>query len=278
MSIIMKIVLRDSRPVELHSCQCSCVAGTVLCNHVAAVLYQTAQYSQQKLTSVPPVHSCTETEQRWHKPRSTGIKPGPVNDMVILSARPRERRLMEGIRSNLYRGVTSPLPEPSCLNVGVIYQDLLAYLAPMITTMAISHDVPLVDSLFGPVQEGSVLCYQMPTKAVPRTCPHSDAPSPPQLPLLGLGRGQVEGLGPLPVLSYAHYNNTITWHPLKHLWRQPTKLKKLRKNRVHVQSGTSLGGPASLQPSSVRSATPGHIALLKIWPGDYLDLPIRQQT
>lgn len=30
-----------------------------------------------------------------------GIKPGPVNDMVIISARPRERRLAEGIRNVL---------------------------------------------------------------------------------------------------------------------------------------------------------------------------------
>ncbi len=27
-----------------------------------------------------------------------GVKPGPVNDMVILSARPKERKLVEGIR------------------------------------------------------------------------------------------------------------------------------------------------------------------------------------
>ena len=27
-----------------------------------------------------------------------GIKPGPVNDMVILSARPRERKLVKGIK------------------------------------------------------------------------------------------------------------------------------------------------------------------------------------
>uniref|UniRef100_A0A8C9X6E5 YqaJ viral recombinase domain-containing protein n=1 Tax=Sander lucioperca TaxID=283035 RepID=A0A8C9X6E5_SANLU len=53
----------------------------------------------------------------------------------------------------------------------------------MITTMSVSSDVPLVDSMFGTVQEGSVLSYQMPTKVVPQTFPHRDAPSPPQLPL-----------------------------------------------------------------------------------------------
>ncbi|XP_062387274.1 uncharacterized protein LOC134076306 [Sardina pilchardus] len=167
----------------MESCSCTCVAGTALCNHVAALMYQTAHYSQLELKAVPPVHSCTETEQRWHKPRTMGVKPGPVSKMVVLSARPKERRLVEGIRSNLYRGVTSPLPVPATLNVGAVYQDIPADLAPMITTMSISKDVPLVDSMFGRVQEGSVLSYQMPAKVVPRTFPHEDAPSPPQLPL-----------------------------------------------------------------------------------------------
>ncbi|KAK0131115.1 hypothetical protein N1851_034190 [Merluccius polli] len=169
--------------MELQRCQCTCVAGTALCSHVAALLYQTAHYSQLRLTSVPPVFSCTETEQKWHKPRTMGIKPGPVNDMVILSARPRERKLVEGIRSNLYKGVNCPLQDISTLNVQDVYHGLPADQAPMITTMAVSSDVPLVESMFGQVQEGSVLSYQLPTRTVPMTRPHTVAPSPPQLPL-----------------------------------------------------------------------------------------------
>ncbi|KAK0153218.1 hypothetical protein N1851_005090 [Merluccius polli] len=148
-----------------------------------ALLYQTAHYSQLGLTSVPPVFSCTETEQKWHKPRTMGIKPGPVNDMVIISARPRERRLAEGIRSNLYKGVSCPLPDISTLKVQEAYHGLRSDEAPMITAMAVSSDVPLVESMFGPVQEGSVLSYQLPLRTVPSSCPHTDAPSPPQLPL-----------------------------------------------------------------------------------------------
>nr|XP_023665102.1 uncharacterized protein LOC111842592 isoform X2 [Paramormyrops kingsleyae] len=164
--------LREKRTKALN-CMCPATYTTM----------KTAHYSQLRLTSVPPVFSCTETEQKWHKPRTMGIKPGPVNKMVILSARPRERRLVEGIRSNLYNGVSSSLPEISTLKVHDVYHDLPADKAPMITTMAVSSDVPLVDSMFGEVQEGSVLSYQMPTKTVPRTRPHTDAPSPPQLPL-----------------------------------------------------------------------------------------------
>ncbi|XP_030254932.1 uncharacterized protein LOC115570464 [Sparus aurata] len=185
----LSIVLRDSKPVELQRCQCTCVAGSALCSHVAALLYQTAHSSQLRLTSVPPVFSCTETEQKWHKPRTMSIKPGPVNDMVILSARPKERKLVEGIRGNLYKGVNCTLPDISTLKVQDVYHGLTADEAPMITTMAISSDVPLVGSKFGQVQEGSVLSYQLPTRTVRRTRPHTVAPSPPQLPLPGYRLG-----------------------------------------------------------------------------------------
>ncbi|KAF4114013.1 hypothetical protein G5714_004236 [Onychostoma macrolepis] len=63
------------------------------------------------------------------------VKPGPVNDMVILSARPKERKLVEGIRSSLYKGVSSPLPELSTLRVDEVYCDLPSEAAPLITTM-----------------------------------------------------------------------------------------------------------------------------------------------
>ncbi|XP_076855008.1 uncharacterized protein LOC143509963 isoform X2 [Brachyhypopomus gauderio] len=91
----LRIVLKDSKPVILTHCQCSCVAGTVLCNHAVALLYQTAHYSQLGIHAVPPVRSCTEKEQAWHKPRTMGIKPGPVESMAIVSARHEERKVAE---------------------------------------------------------------------------------------------------------------------------------------------------------------------------------------
>ncbi|KAI2655759.1 Histidinol-phosphate aminotransferase 1 [Labeo rohita] len=48
---------------------------------------------------------------------------------------------------------------------------------------------PLVDSVFGKVQEGSVLSCHIPANRVPKTCPHTDAPPPPQLPLHGYKLG-----------------------------------------------------------------------------------------
>ncbi len=64
------MMLKHSKPVVLVSSHCSCVVGCALCNHLVALLYQTAHYSQLSIPAVPLVHSCTDTEQIWHKPRT----------------------------------------------------------------------------------------------------------------------------------------------------------------------------------------------------------------
>ncbi|KAK6328227.1 hypothetical protein J4Q44_G00002050 [Coregonus suidteri] len=64
------MTLRDSQPVVFVKSYCSCVAGCGICNHFVALLYQTAHYSECGMSVVPPVLSCTETEQKWHKPRT----------------------------------------------------------------------------------------------------------------------------------------------------------------------------------------------------------------
>ncbi|XP_052408620.1 uncharacterized protein LOC127953415 [Carassius gibelio] len=124
-------------------------------------------------------------EQSWHKPRTMGIKPGPVNRMLVLSARPKERKLAEGLRSTLYKGVTSELPDLSFLQIAEAYKDFASAVAPLVTTMEMSNDDPLVDSAFGKVQYGSVLSYQQPAATTPNITHHQDAPPPPPLPLVG---------------------------------------------------------------------------------------------
>ncbi|KAF1384199.1 hypothetical protein PFLUV_G00139860 [Perca fluviatilis] len=69
-SLKKKIVLKDSSPVQLYETVCSCAADKALSNHTVALLFQTATYSHLHLLAVPPVLSCTETAQRWHKPRT----------------------------------------------------------------------------------------------------------------------------------------------------------------------------------------------------------------
>lgn len=96
----MQVVLKVSSPVELIQHSCTCVAGAALCNHCVALLFQSAHYSQLNVPAVPPVLSCTEGEQQWHKPRTLGIKPGPVENMVVLSAKPKCRATTEGVRAH----------------------------------------------------------------------------------------------------------------------------------------------------------------------------------
>ncbi|XP_049325898.1 uncharacterized protein LOC125785778 [Astyanax mexicanus] len=181
----MKIVFEDRVPVDIAVAECSCVAGTALCNHNVALLFQTAHYSTLKLAAVPPVLSCTETEQRWHKPRTMGVKPGRVSDMVFLSSKPKQFTVADGVRSKRYKAVRGELPDPDVLKVDEQYQDFTADIAPLITTMAISADVPLVDSAFGKVQAGSPISYQHPVPVSWVVVRHPDAPLPPPLPVDG---------------------------------------------------------------------------------------------
>uniref|UniRef100_A0AAV2LNW6 SWIM-type domain-containing protein n=1 Tax=Knipowitschia caucasica TaxID=637954 RepID=A0AAV2LNW6_KNICA len=110
----LRVVLTDSQPVQLLHFACTCKAGKALCNHCVALLFQSAHYSQLKLQVVPPMLSCTEGEQQWHKPRVMGIKPGPVEKMAVLSAKPKTKTT-EGVRSKLYRGLHGELPDLSVL-------------------------------------------------------------------------------------------------------------------------------------------------------------------
>ncbi|KAG5273004.1 hypothetical protein AALO_G00171700 [Alosa alosa] len=170
----LRIILDGSTPVQLCEAVCSCVAGK---------LYQAAHYSQLHLSAVPPVLSCTETEQCWHKPRTMGVKPGRVRDMVVMAAKPKQRTVGGGVRSTLYKAVKGELPDPNVLRVAEVYADFAAELAPLITTLAISPDIPLIDSALGKVQEGSLIAMQHPVVVSRCIQYHPDAPPPPPLPL-----------------------------------------------------------------------------------------------
>ncbi len=67
---VFQVTLRDSEPVVLVNSSCSCVAGSGMCNHLVALLYQTAHYSECGMSVVPPALPCTQTEQKWHKPQT----------------------------------------------------------------------------------------------------------------------------------------------------------------------------------------------------------------
>ncbi|XP_034056443.1 uncharacterized protein LOC117535898 isoform X2 [Gymnodraco acuticeps] len=133
---------------------------------------------------VPPVHSCTESEQQWHKPRTMGVKPGPINSMVFTKPVPN-RMVQTGVRSGFYRGMVGPLPDPCLFRVTEAYSAFSIEDRPLVTTMNMRPDKPLVESAFGIVQEGSVLSYQMPALTSRYTTLHTDTPPTPHLPIEG---------------------------------------------------------------------------------------------
>ncbi|XP_028422445.1 uncharacterized protein LOC114547326 isoform X1 [Perca flavescens] len=259
---------KSERP---HNLSCSCVAGLVLCNHIAALLYQTSNYSQQGAIAVPPTHSCTGSEQQWHKPRTQGFKPGPTNEMVVLSARPKERRVAEGIRSNLYKGacnLSCDLPDMSVLRLNDISQGMPRETAPLITTMGIAGGVPLVDSAFGKVQEGSVLSYHLPAWTPSMTHLHVTAPPRPSLPLDGYSLGPSECCFVLNYHQQLHMKSLetseIMAHQLEESTRQQSTLKEwhlLRKPRVtssRFREVCHVRGQSSAENLALRILRPGY--------------------
>ncbi|MEQ2226844.1 hypothetical protein ILYODFUR_031494 [Ilyodon furcidens] len=88
-----------------------------------------------------------------------GVKPGPVDAMVVLKPK-LGATTASGLRSTLYKAYSGELPHPATLNPGPAYAGMKSESLPLICTMNISADKPLVDSIFGKVQAGSVLSYQ----------------------------------------------------------------------------------------------------------------------
>ncbi|KAL3992292.1 zygote arrest protein 1 [Sarotherodon galilaeus] len=163
----VQVVLKDSLPVQLLHFSCTCKAGKALCNHCVALLFQSAHYSQLKVQVVPPILSCTEGEQQWHKPRVMYTRC-LLGSLGVFSLK-------------LYKGLYGDLPDLSVLRVSEVYQTFSDADRPMICTMGISDDIPLVESRFGKVQQGSPLSYQQPSKEKAQTL--HNAPPPPSLPL-----------------------------------------------------------------------------------------------
>lgn len=88
-------------------------------------------------------------------------------------------------RSSLYKALNGYMPDMDLLRVSETYANFPPLTAPLVTTMEMSADVPLVESAFGPVQAGSVLSYQLPQPKTREIVKIADAPSPPILPLDG---------------------------------------------------------------------------------------------
>nr|XP_046168876.1 uncharacterized protein LOC124004129 [Oncorhynchus gorbuscha] len=70
------------------------------------------------------------------------------------------------------------MPDMDLLHVSETYANFSPLTSPLVKTMEMSADVPLVESSFGPVQAGSVLSYQLPQPKTREIVKIADAPSP----------------------------------------------------------------------------------------------------
>ncbi|XP_051981206.1 uncharacterized protein LOC127642737 [Xyrauchen texanus] len=111
------------------------------CNHIVVILYQTAHYSQLGLQAVPPPLACTSGLQRWHRPRTQGIHPEPVSELVVQKPKTVGQN---GLRSTLYKAYTGPLPDPYMMASGsklsqVQPQPLMAVVLDGVSEIELTH-------------------------------------------------------------------------------------------------------------------------------------------
>ncbi|KAK7130410.1 hypothetical protein R3I93_019904 [Phoxinus phoxinus] len=111
-----------------------------------------------------------------------GVRPGPVGDMEV---RKPQNSTAVCVRSSLYKALDGEMPDLSTLRVAEVYRDFHPLLAPLVTTMGMSAEVPLVQSAFGAVQAGSVLAFQQKPPEMREIINIPDAPAQPSLPIQG---------------------------------------------------------------------------------------------
>lgn len=104
-----------------------------------------------------------------------------MDAMVVVKPKPGATSA-SGIRSSLYKAYSGELPDPSTLDPKAVYTDFKQGSLPLICTMNLSPDKPLVESIFGKVQAGSILSYQHPPPTPDGFITHKDAPPFPKVP------------------------------------------------------------------------------------------------
>ncbi|XP_016114427.1 uncharacterized protein [Sinocyclocheilus grahami] len=143
---------------------------------------------------------CYRSMRKAEKPHS--IKPGPVEKMVVLSAKPKSRATTEGVRSTLYKSLSGDMPDISVLQVTEVYEDFPTAEAPMICSM--------VDSALGKVQAGSPLSYQQPATAKRNLSFHA-APPRPSVPLQSYRLQQSSCMFVCTEQQLHHKSLEVTW-------------------------------------------------------------------
>jgi hypothetical protein len=155
----------EKNPPEVLENSCTCKAGKGICNHKIAFLYQTAHYSLMDVKTVPVIPSRTSMPQEGHKPRTAGVKPECLQDIIIrkpeFKVKKKKKWSIDGVQSSLYNPISKQFP-PS--------QFVKDFQKAMITEFPETQfsklfdpteaAVDLTECKFGIVPEGSVLSYQ----------------------------------------------------------------------------------------------------------------------
>ena len=133
---------------------------------------------------------------------------------------------------------------------------------PLICTMNISSEKPLVDSIFGKVQTGSILSYQHPPAPPDSVVIHKDAPPFPRVPLEGYHLKQTDCSYKPTSQEKLHLNSLSVTLSQSHLIEEATRCQSatpewhsLRKERVtasHFREVSHVRGPSSAEKMAER--------------------------
>ena len=165
-------------------------------------------------------------------------------------------------RSTLNKGHSGELPDPSTLNPLPAYADMEPDSLPLICRMNITSDKPIVDSIFGKVQTGSILSYQHPPPPPDSVVIHEDAPPFPKVPLDGYHLQPTDCTYKPTDQENLHLSSLSVTLSQSHLIEEATRCQSatpewhsLRKERVtasHFREASHLSGTSSAEKLAER--------------------------
>jgi hypothetical protein len=146
-------------PLTIIHARCSCAKGLGEgCGHVAALLYQIADYKARGVSVVPSETAKTSKQQTFHQPRGTTIRGEMVQDLTLKGygkKTPLSQTDSKGIQSTLYNPVRGEMPNLQDL------ADALDEAAPQFLVLpALRATVTETRTKFGQFPVGSAVAVQ----------------------------------------------------------------------------------------------------------------------
>ena len=131
-------------------------------------MYQAAHYSLLKIDAVPELPSKTSMPQEWHKPRSAGIHPEAVDNLIIRKPELKseggpkcKKRAIDGVESNLYNPIQN-YPNSEFIKIFKA-KAKTDFKETQFGTLFCEGELEYVECSYGTVPKGCVVSYQQPT-------------------------------------------------------------------------------------------------------------------